>query len=291
MLDDRRVRAHRGAELVPRSSRAPRAGRHELAVDNLSNHPLALRLIPSDPDEVLDFRLDATEFTAAPGTVDLRPPAGASDHPIPARDRNGIFRSRSRSRSAGTEQARSRPGRCASTPSCPAGCSARHVAARSSPRSGWPCSSRSWTTRCSRSPRRRRPRPPNRWPRRSTPLIKKDGRGRRRPASEGRRGRAKTAADADGHPDPVRRRDDGAHAGCHGPVTPTPVPLPSREVNFYKGVGSRWGPRSRSARPVPIPAGSVVRLTEIYIETPLRRRGVRSSIHGVTWRGLAEIPS
>lgn len=56
------------AELVPRASRAPRAGRHELAIDNLSNHPLVLALTATDPDEVLDFKLDATEFTAAPGT-------------------------------------------------------------------------------------------------------------------------------------------------------------------------------------------------------------------------------
>jgi hypothetical protein len=56
------------AELVPRASRAPRAGRHELAVDNLSNHPLVLTLVASDPDEVLDFRLDSTRFTAVPGT-------------------------------------------------------------------------------------------------------------------------------------------------------------------------------------------------------------------------------
>ena len=57
------------ADIVPRASRAPRAGRHQLAVDNLSNHPLTLRLTPTDPDAVLDFRLDAEQFVAQPGTA------------------------------------------------------------------------------------------------------------------------------------------------------------------------------------------------------------------------------
>jgi hypothetical protein len=57
------------AELVPQASRGPRVGRHHLAIDNLSNHPLTLRLLPSDPDSLLEFFMDAQEFEAPPGTA------------------------------------------------------------------------------------------------------------------------------------------------------------------------------------------------------------------------------
>lgn len=61
--------AHVVAELVPRASRGPRVGRHYLAIDNLGNHPLTLRLTPSDPDSLLEFFMDAQEFDAPPGTA------------------------------------------------------------------------------------------------------------------------------------------------------------------------------------------------------------------------------
>ncbi len=60
---------HLVAELVPRTSRGARAGHHEIALDNLGNRPAQLRISSSDPDELMDFRVETSELTAAPGTA------------------------------------------------------------------------------------------------------------------------------------------------------------------------------------------------------------------------------
>lgn len=57
------------AELLPRTSRGSRVGRHQLAVDNLGNHPADIRILAADPDEILDFRIQPDTLTAAPGTA------------------------------------------------------------------------------------------------------------------------------------------------------------------------------------------------------------------------------
>jgi hypothetical protein len=57
------------AELVPRTSRGCRTGRHELAVDNLGNHPTVVEILPTDPDALLDFRVERAVITTDPGTA------------------------------------------------------------------------------------------------------------------------------------------------------------------------------------------------------------------------------
>lgn len=57
------------AELLPRTSRGSRVGRHQLAVDNLGNTPAEIRILPSDPDAQLDFRVTPDTLSAAPGTA------------------------------------------------------------------------------------------------------------------------------------------------------------------------------------------------------------------------------
>jgi hypothetical protein len=57
------------AELVPRTSRGSRVGRHQLAIDNLGNDGAEVRLIGSDPDRLLDFRITPDLFKATAGTA------------------------------------------------------------------------------------------------------------------------------------------------------------------------------------------------------------------------------
>ncbi|TQM83945.1 hypothetical protein FHX81_6379 [Saccharothrix saharensis] len=57
------------AELVPAKVEAGARGRFEVAVDNVGNHPVAVRLSPTDPDGELEFKLDRTDLVLAPGTA------------------------------------------------------------------------------------------------------------------------------------------------------------------------------------------------------------------------------
>lgn len=68
------------AELRPRTSRARgrRAGRHELAVDNLGNTPVEVFLAGGDPDNALDVLVVPDQVTLPPGSaalVSVRPRA------------------------------------------------------------------------------------------------------------------------------------------------------------------------------------------------------------------------
>jgi type II secretory pathway pseudopilin PulG len=63
------------ADLVPRTSRGSRRGRHELAVDNAGNSRTMVDIQPLDPDRQLEFRLDTSRLDTEPGTatfVDLQ---------------------------------------------------------------------------------------------------------------------------------------------------------------------------------------------------------------------------
>lgn len=55
------------AELVPRTSRGRRGGRHQLAVDNRGNVPLTLVLVPADPAQALTMRVRPEGLTVDPG--------------------------------------------------------------------------------------------------------------------------------------------------------------------------------------------------------------------------------
>ncbi|NUT51905.1 MAG: hypothetical protein HOV94_32125, partial [Saccharothrix sp.] len=57
------------AELVPTKVEAGAKGRFEVAVDNVGNQPVAVRLHAADPDGDLEFRLDRTDVVLAPGTA------------------------------------------------------------------------------------------------------------------------------------------------------------------------------------------------------------------------------
>lgn len=57
------------AELVPAKVEAGARGRFEVVVDNVGNHPVAVRLSPTDPDGELEFKLDRTDVVLAPGTA------------------------------------------------------------------------------------------------------------------------------------------------------------------------------------------------------------------------------
>ncbi|MGM1061253.1 hypothetical protein [Saccharothrix sp. Mg75] len=57
------------AELVPTKVEAGSRGRFELAVDNVGNHPLAVRLHAADPDGELEFRFERGDVHLAPGTA------------------------------------------------------------------------------------------------------------------------------------------------------------------------------------------------------------------------------
>jgi type II secretory pathway pseudopilin PulG len=56
-------------ELVPRRSRGPRKGRHEIAVDNTGNQPSTVEVTAADPDDMLRFRLDQSVLVVQPGTA------------------------------------------------------------------------------------------------------------------------------------------------------------------------------------------------------------------------------
>ncbi|GAA1304720.1 hypothetical protein [Saccharothrix xinjiangensis] len=57
------------AELVPAKVEAGVRGRFELAIDNVGNSPVAVRLHPADPDGELEFRLDRHDLVLPPGTA------------------------------------------------------------------------------------------------------------------------------------------------------------------------------------------------------------------------------
>ncbi len=46
-----------GATIVPQTSRGSRVGRHEVVVDNRGNAPVAVDMLPSDPDRLLSFAI------------------------------------------------------------------------------------------------------------------------------------------------------------------------------------------------------------------------------------------
>ncbi|QFZ22270.1 COG1470 family protein [Saccharothrix syringae] len=57
------------AELVPAKVEAGSRGKFEVAIDNVGNAPVAVRLHPADPDGELEFRLDRTDLVLTPGTA------------------------------------------------------------------------------------------------------------------------------------------------------------------------------------------------------------------------------
>ena len=57
------------ADIVPRTSYGRFSGRHELAVDNLGNHPELATVSASDPDRLLDLRVHPANVTLEPGTA------------------------------------------------------------------------------------------------------------------------------------------------------------------------------------------------------------------------------
>lgn len=56
-------------EILPRTSTGSRVGRHELALDNLGNHPELITIAVSDPDLKLRFRIEPVNVTIEPGTA------------------------------------------------------------------------------------------------------------------------------------------------------------------------------------------------------------------------------
>jgi hypothetical protein len=56
-------------EMLPRTSTGRRAGRHQVALDNLGNHPELVSLAASDPDLKLKFRIEPVNLTLEPGTA------------------------------------------------------------------------------------------------------------------------------------------------------------------------------------------------------------------------------
>ncbi len=57
------------AELVPRTSTGRTRGNHQLALDNLGNHPLVMSLVAADADRKLRFELSPASITLQPGTA------------------------------------------------------------------------------------------------------------------------------------------------------------------------------------------------------------------------------
>lgn len=57
------------ADLVPRTSYGKFAGRHELALDNLGNHPELASVMATDPDLLLKLRATPANLTVDPGTA------------------------------------------------------------------------------------------------------------------------------------------------------------------------------------------------------------------------------
>jgi hypothetical protein len=53
------------AQIVPQTSRGSRAGKHEVVVENRGNAPVAVDMLPSDPDRLLSFSIP--NAAAAPG--------------------------------------------------------------------------------------------------------------------------------------------------------------------------------------------------------------------------------
>jgi type II secretory pathway pseudopilin PulG len=56
-------------EMVPAKVEASSKANFEVAVDNRGNHPVAVELSPSDPEDDLDFRLERSQLDLAPGTA------------------------------------------------------------------------------------------------------------------------------------------------------------------------------------------------------------------------------
>ena len=59
------------AELVPRTSHGSRSARHELAIDNRGNTPMAAELEGIDADRLLRFELDPPSVNVAPGLAEF----------------------------------------------------------------------------------------------------------------------------------------------------------------------------------------------------------------------------
>lgn len=57
------------SELVPRTSYGRFSGRHELALDNLGNHPELVAVTAFDPDRLLDLRIHPANVTVEAGTA------------------------------------------------------------------------------------------------------------------------------------------------------------------------------------------------------------------------------
>lgn len=57
------------AELVPATAEGGRRAKFQIAVDNVGNTPSVLRFRPSDPDNMLDFKVDRPEIMLPPGTT------------------------------------------------------------------------------------------------------------------------------------------------------------------------------------------------------------------------------
>ncbi|WP_158852223.1 COG1470 family protein [Saccharothrix deserti] len=57
------------ADLVPTKVEAGSKGKFEVAIDNVGNHPVAVRLHPADPEGDLEFKLDRSDVMLAPGTA------------------------------------------------------------------------------------------------------------------------------------------------------------------------------------------------------------------------------
>ncbi|WP_158885237.1 hypothetical protein [Amycolatopsis anabasis] len=56
-------------ELSPRTSTCRTKARHEVVVDNLSNHPVSVEVLPRDEEDALKFDLDHPVLTVEPGTA------------------------------------------------------------------------------------------------------------------------------------------------------------------------------------------------------------------------------
>jgi hypothetical protein len=56
-------------DIVPRTSSGRRTGRHQLALDNLGNHPELVAISAVDPDRKLNFRIQPVNITLHPGTA------------------------------------------------------------------------------------------------------------------------------------------------------------------------------------------------------------------------------
>jgi len=57
------------ADLVPRTSYGRFTGRHQLALDNLGNHPELISVVATDPDRLLKLKVEPPSTTVEPGTA------------------------------------------------------------------------------------------------------------------------------------------------------------------------------------------------------------------------------